>query len=69
MLSSCTLPAKGGLARMTSNRWPGYAPPKPVVNDPPGLAVQGGLHQLGYTGVAITRDLTASARVNGRLIW
>ena len=28
---------------------------KPVVNDPPGLAVMGGLHQLGYTGVESVR--------------
>lgn len=28
---------------------------KPVVNDPPGLAVMGGLHQLGYAGVASVR--------------
>jgi phosphoribosylformylglycinamidine synthase PurS subunit len=28
---------------------------KPVVNDPQGLAVMGGLHQLGYTGVESVR--------------
>ncbi len=28
---------------------------KPVVNDPQGLAVTGGLHNLGYTGVESTR--------------
>ena len=28
---------------------------KPVVNDPPGLAVMGGLHQLGYGGVERVR--------------
>lgn len=28
---------------------------KPVVNDPQGLAVTGGLHNLGYAGVESTR--------------
>src|SRR5205823_365701 len=28
---------------------------KPVVNDPQGLAVMGGLHQLGYTSVESVR--------------
>jgi phosphoribosylformylglycinamidine synthase subunit PurS len=28
---------------------------KPVVNDPPGLAVMGSLHQLGYSGVEQVR--------------
>ena len=28
---------------------------KPVVNDPQGLAVLGGLHQLGYSSVASVR--------------
>jgi phosphoribosylformylglycinamidine synthase PurS subunit len=28
---------------------------KPVVNDPPGLAVMGGLQQLGYAGVESVR--------------
>jgi len=28
---------------------------KPVVNDPPGQAIQGGLRQLGYTGVTQVR--------------
>jgi phosphoribosylformylglycinamidine synthase subunit PurS len=28
---------------------------KPVVNDPQGLAVMGGLHQLGYAGVESVR--------------
>ncbi len=28
---------------------------KPVVNDPQGLAVMGGLHQLGYEGVESVR--------------
>jgi phosphoribosylformylglycinamidine synthase PurS subunit len=28
---------------------------KPVVNDPQGLAVMGGLHQLGYAGVDSVR--------------
>ena len=28
---------------------------KPVVNDPPGLAVMGGLRQLGYAGVESVR--------------
>ncbi len=28
---------------------------KPVVNDPAGLAVMGGLHQLGYGGVESVR--------------
>jgi phosphoribosylformylglycinamidine synthase len=28
---------------------------KPVVNDPQGLAVMGGLHQLGYASVASVR--------------
>lgn len=28
---------------------------KPVVNDPQGLAIRDGLHQLGYAGVAAVR--------------
>lgn len=28
---------------------------KPVVNDPPGLSIQGALRQLGYTGVSRVR--------------
>ena len=28
---------------------------KPVVNDPPGLAIRDGLHNLGYTGVETVR--------------
>jgi phosphoribosylformylglycinamidine synthase len=28
---------------------------KPVVNDPPGLAVMGGLQQLGYAGIESVR--------------
>jgi phosphoribosylformylglycinamidine synthase subunit PurS len=28
---------------------------KPVVNDPPGQAIQGGLRQLGYAGVSQVR--------------
>jgi phosphoribosylformylglycinamidine synthase len=29
---------------------------KPVVNDPPGLAIRDGLHNLGYAGVETVRS-------------
>ncbi len=32
-----------------------YVSLKPTVNDPQGLAIQGGLHQLGFTGVTRVR--------------
>ncbi|RIK46447.1 MAG: phosphoribosylformylglycinamidine synthase subunit PurS [Chloroflexi bacterium] len=32
-----------------------FITPRPVVNDPQGLAVRDGLHQLGYAGVVSVR--------------
>ncbi len=32
-----------------------YVTLRPVVNDPPGLAIRGGLHQLGFTEVESVR--------------
>lgn len=33
-----------------------YVTLKPVVNDPPGLAIRDGLHNLGYAGVQSVRS-------------
>jgi phosphoribosylformylglycinamidine synthase len=38
---------------------------KPVVNDPQGLAIRDGLHQLGYAGV---RDVRAGKIIDVRLV-
>lgn len=46
---------------------------KPVVNDPPGIAIRDGLHNLGYTGVETVRAgkyiqiyLTAASEADAR---
>ena len=42
---------------MSDSRWRArvFVTLKPVVNDPQGLAIRGGLHQMGYAGVESVR--------------